>query len=247
MCGRFALAATPAEMREVFDAFDTPDFPPRYNIAPTQPIETVRNDHCKRRIVPVRWGLVPGWAKDPADFSLLINARAETAAQKPAFRAAMRRRRCLVPASGFYEWQRRDGGKLPYWIAPKDGGIVAFAGLWESWSDADGGDIESGAILTTDANAALADIHHRMPAVIAPADFDLWLAGEAVKVDEAAALLRPAAADYFVAVPVSPRVNAVRNDDADLMRPVDDTEEQPRARKRKPKSNDPPDGQLSLL
>lgn len=247
MCGRFALAAIPAEMRQLFETFDTPDFPPRYNIAPTQPIATVRAEHGKRRLVLVRWGLVPGWVKDPGDFSLLINARSETAATKPAFRAAMRRRRCLIPVSGFYEWQRRDGGrKQPYWVAPKDGGIVAFAGLWESWADADGGDIESGAILTTAANGALSHIHHRMPAVIAPADFDLWLSGEAIKVEEAASLLRPAADDFFSAVPVSTRVNAVRNDDADLLQPVsdDDAAAMP---KRKRGSDEPPDGQMSLL
>ncbi|WP_029060142.1 SOS response-associated peptidase [Stappia stellulata] len=221
MCGRFALSATPQEVQALFAYVDTPNFPPRYNIAPTQPVATVRQAHGARRFVLVRWGLVPGWVKDPASFSLLINARAETAAEKPSFRAAMRHRRCLIPASGFYEWQRPDAGpKQPYWIRPRDGGIVAFAGLWEEWCDPDGGEIDTGAILTVAANSAIAPIHNRMPAVIAPEDFDIWLDVQNTPLKEARALLRPAPESLFEALPVSTRVNSAREDAPELLEPV---------------------------
>lgn len=246
MCGRFALATTPAEVRDIFNYEETPNFPPRYNIAPTQPIATVRLENGERAFRLVRWGLIPSWVKEPDGFTLLINARSETAAEKPAFRAAMRRRRCLVPASGFYEWRKvGKGAKQPYWVAPREGGVIAFAGLWESWAGKDGSDIETGAILTTSANAALKHIHHRMPVVIGPKDFDLWLSGEAVSTDEAASLLRPAADEFFASTPVSTRVNAVRNDDADLTDPVDAVEEDEARETSKKKP--PADGQLSLL
>ncbi|MBB4303922.1 putative SOS response-associated peptidase YedK [Rhodobium orientis] len=251
MCGRFALSEIPATIRRVFAYGDQPNFPPRYNIAPTQPIATVRLENGARRFVLVRWGLVPGWVKDPADFSLLINARSETAAEKPAFRAAMRHRRCLIPANGFYEWQRRDGRKQPYWVAPKDGGVVAFAGLWESWSGPDGGDVETGAILTTAANASTAEIHNRMPAVIAPENFEAWLNTVEVSAKEASEMLRPAPDDLFAAIPVSTRVNAVANDDAGLVAEIAPEEMVPIPEKKpapKKKAATPPDdGQMSLL
>lgn len=221
MCGRFSLTARPEELGEWFDVADIDPYPPRFNIAPTQPILTVRIGEADRReAVLVRWGLVPGWVKDPADFTLIINARSETAASKPSFRAAMRHRRTLVPASGFYEWRAVGDKKQPYWIKPRHGGIVAFAGLMETWMDAAGSEIDSGCIVTTRANEALGVIHHRMPVVIEPADFERWLDCKRHGPADVADLLAPVDDAYFEATPVSDRVNKVANMDADIQRPV---------------------------
>ena len=169
MCGRYSLTASPEEIRALFGYDEQPNFPPRYNIAPMQPIAIVTAEHGKRGFLLARWGLIPSWVKDPAGFSLLINARGETAAEKPAFRGAMRHRRCLVPANGFYEWGKASSGpKQPYWVAPADGRLVAFAGIWETYAAADGSEIDTGAILTVDSNEAVAQVHHRMPIIIPP-------------------------------------------------------------------------------
>lgn len=252
MCGRFALKQSPDEVRALYEYLagaPGADFPPRYNIAPTQPIVTVRRAHGERRFALVRWGLVPGWVKDPASFSLLINARAETVAEKPSFRAAIRHRRCLVPASGYYEWHRPDTGeKMPWYIRPRDGSLVTFAGLWEEWCDPDGGEIETGAILTVAANDTLAPIHHRMPAVLAPEDFDAWLDVGGTPLKDALSLLRPAADDLLEAVPVSARVNSARVDDAALAEPVEPREgEPPSPRPRRSAAARPASGQLDLF
>ena len=220
MCGRFSLTATPEEMRALFGHIDRADFPPRYNIAPTQPIAIVRLVARRRRLALVRWGLLPAWVKDPSDFPLLVNARAETAAAKPAFRAAMRHRRCLVPADGFYEWRKGEGASQPFWVRPRSGGLVAFAGLWETWTDGDGGTLETAAILTTPANRTIAPIHSRMPAVIPATAFARWLDTTAHSPADVAPLLAPPPDDLFEAIPVSRRVNRISNDDASLHRPV---------------------------
>lgn len=222
MCGRYALTATPEEVQALFGYLDGEDFPPRYNIAPTQPVAIVRLDRGTRNLALVRWGLVPAWVKDPRKFALLFNARAESAADKPAFRAAMRHRRCLFPASGFYEWRRGPGKtKQPYWIRPRDGGLVAFTGLWETWPDRDGGEIDTACILTTNANETVAAVHDRMPVVIFPADFDRWLNTDHFRPEDVVDLLRPAPDSLFEAVPVSQRVNAAANDDPGLQEPMD--------------------------
>lgn len=221
MCGRYALTATPEEVRALFGYLDGEDFPPRYNIAPSQPVAIVRLEHGARRLVLARWGLVPSWVKDPKRFALLFNARAETASEKPAFRAAMRYRRCLFPASGFYEWRRGPGkSKQPYWVRPRGGGLVAFAGLWETWSDRDGGEIDTASILTTDANSTIAPIHDRMPLVIEADDFDRWLDCRGYAPDAVAELLRPAPVALFEAIPVGSRVNTAANDDPALQKPL---------------------------
>lgn len=219
MCGRFALAATAEEVAALFGYLDAEDFPPRYNIAPTQPVAIVREEHRRRRFALARWGLVPAWVEDPKRFQLLINARSEGIAAKPAFKNAIRYRRCLVPASGFYEWRRQGKARQPFWVRPRKGGPIGFAGLWETWSDRDGGEIDSACIVTTAANATLAPIHARMPVVIAREDFEVWLKGET---DEAMALLAPAPDGLLEAYPVGDRVNKADADDPGLLLPVAD-------------------------
>jgi len=235
MCGRFGLLHTWEDMVESYRLVTPPlNLPPRYNIAPSQPVLAViaggggSGAGGGNRATHFQWGLVPSWAKDPAIGAKMINARAETVADKPAFRAAFRRRRCLIPASGFYEWQsqpgngERGGPKQPFWIAAADGGLLAFAGLWERWQGADGSELETCSIVTTEANAALRPIHHRMPVILAPADLEAWLdVGDETATAAAAALLRPAADAALTAWPVSRRVNNVRNDDAELIAPAD--------------------------
>jgi putative SOS response-associated peptidase YedK len=221
MCGRYALIASPEEIQALMGYLDMEQFPPRYNIAPTQPVAIVRLVRGERRFALARWGLVPSWVKDPKTFTLLFNARSEGAADKPSFRAAMRYRRCLFPASGFYEWRRGPGKeKQPFWIRPRSGGVIAFAGLWETWSDRDGGEIDSACILTTAANRTIATIHDRMPVVIAPEDFDRWLDVAEYPPAEVADLQRPADDDLFETIPVGKTVNSARNDGPGLIAPL---------------------------
>ncbi|WP_420411848.1 SOS response-associated peptidase [Roseibium sp.] len=234
MCGRYSLTATPEDVRALFGYIDHPNFPARYNIAPTQPIATVLQSHGKRRFQLIRWGLIPSWVKDPASFTLLINARSETAAAKPSFRTAMKHHRCLIPASGFYEWRRTPEGKQPFYIKPADGGVMAFAGLWETWSDPDGGDMDSGAMLTTQSNRMMSEIHHRMPVILKPESYETWLDTGNVPVRDVKQLMLPIEDDYLTAVPVSSRVNKVSNDDAELQIPVPlDAGEAPAVTKKK--------------
>jgi putative SOS response-associated peptidase YedK len=219
MCGRYVIKSTPDAIRELFGYADQPNFPPRYNIAPTQPVPIVRLAEGQRRFALVRWGLIPSWMKDPRNFTLLINARGESAIDKPAFRAAMRHRRCLFPADGFYEWQTTPMGKRPYFVRPKAGGLIALAGLWETWTGPDGEEQETAAIVTTAANRTLAPIHDRMPVVVDPAAFDLWLDSKRVDAKTAAALIAPAPENLLEAYEISPAVNRVANDSAELIEP----------------------------
>lgn len=203
--------------------------PPRYNIAPTQPVLAVRaGAGGAAEATFLRWGLVPSWAKDIDIGAHTINARAETVAEKPAFRTAFRRRRCLIPASGFYEWlvaADGKGPKQPCWIAMADGAPFSFAGLWETWESPDGEALHSCGIVTTVANATLRPIHHRMPVIVAPADHAVWLThapgGREHDTAAAAALLRPYPDGHLVAIPVGRLVNNVRNDGPDLIRPAE--------------------------
>ncbi|WP_288429193.1 SOS response-associated peptidase [uncultured Agrobacterium sp.] len=232
MCGRFVLQASPEEVAEYLSLIGLDEFPARFNIAPTQPIlivvegerQETGSNLPNREAMLVRWGFMPGWVKDPKAFPLLINARAETAIGKASFRAAMRHRRILIPASGFYEWKRppkEEGGKSQaYFIKPKHGGIVAFAGLMETWSSADGSEVDTGAILTTAANQTMSRVHDRMPVVIAPEDFSLWLDCKTQEPREIAHLMRPADENFFDFIPVSDKVNKVANTGPDLIEPV---------------------------
>jgi putative SOS response-associated peptidase YedK len=226
MCGRFTLTASPEEIAELLGLDDIEPFPPRYNIAPTQPIlNVVRGHGGGRRALLVRWGLVPAWVKDPSSFSLLINARSETAAKKPAFRNAMRHRRVLIPASGFFEWRRpadRKGRSQPFYIRPRRGGIVTFGGLMETWHAPEGSEIDTGCILTTSANCSIAGIHDRMPVVILPQDHERWLDCITQEPRHVAELMVPAAEDYFEAIPISDKVNKTANTGPDILEPIAD-------------------------
>jgi putative SOS response-associated peptidase YedK len=173
MCGRFAFTSAPQAIRRLFCYLEQPNFPPRFNVAPTQPIAIVRLVDGIRHFALVRWGLLPSWVKDPKTFTLLINARGETVIEKPAFRAAMKRRRCLIPADGFYEWKALGARKQPYFIRAKSGEPFAFAGLWETWTGPNGEELETAAIVTTRANRTLAPIYDRMPVIVDPQAFDL--------------------------------------------------------------------------
>jgi putative SOS response-associated peptidase YedK len=220
MCGRYTITSAPQALRELLGYDEQPNFPPRYNVAPTQPIPIVRWVEGKRHFALVRWGLLPSWVKDPKTFSLLINARGETAAEKPAFRAAMKRRRCLIPADGFYEWQKAGPRKRPFFVRAKSGAPLVFAGLWETWEGPNGEQLDTAAIVTTAANSTLKPIHERMPVILAPEAFDLWLNTDRVDVETAAALIAPAPDSMLEAYEVSTAVNRVANDDAKLIEPV---------------------------
>lgn len=218
MCGRYTLSVPAETLAQHFGLETVPDVSPRFNIAPTQAAPVVRLSTAAEAPVLdfLRWGLVPSWAKDASGAGRLINARSETAAEKPSFRSAMRHRRCLVPADGFYEWRAEGGVKQPYRIVRPDGAPFAFAGLWERWGKGDE-PLETFTILTTAANATLAPLHERMPVILDPADYALWLDPTAVDVALVEPLLVPAADDALVFYPVARAVNVVGNDDPSLI------------------------------
>ncbi len=221
MCGRFTLATSGESLAVQFELPATPQVAPRYNIAPTQPVAVVRvNDAGKKELTHLHWGLIPAWAKDPGMGARMINARAETVAEKPAFRAAFKYRRCLIPADGFYEWQKLNGKKQPMYIMAQDGGVLAIAGIWERWMSPDGSEIESCSLLTTSPNELLQPIHDRMPVIIAAADYDAWLDPQAQRPETLQPLLRPYPAALMTAYPVGPLVNSPFNDTPDCIRPV---------------------------
>jgi putative SOS response-associated peptidase YedK len=252
MCGRYMLTSSPEVLRALFRYAEQPNFPPRYNVTPTQPIPIVRLVDGKRQFALVRWGLLPSWVKDPKTFTLLINARGESAAEKPAFRAAMKRRRCLIPADGFYEWQAAGDRKRPFYVRAKSGAPLAFAGLWETWTGPNGEELETAAIVTTQANRTLKPIHDRMPVIVPPEGFDLWLDGANVDATTAAALIAPAPEGLLEAYEISTAVNRTANDNPNLLEPVGPGQGAPTpepaapkpAVKRRAKKDD---GQTSLL
>ena len=251
MCGRYAITTAPEAMRSLFRYPDQPNFPPRYNVAPTQPIPVVRLIEGQRRFSLVRWGLTPSWVRDPRAFSLLINARGESVLDKPAFRAAMRYRRCLVPADGFYEWRREGERKRPYFVRLKAGGLMAFAGLWEAWSGPNGEEMETAAIVTTAANRSLRPIHDRMPVIVPQDAFDLWLNCREVDATTAAALIAPAPDDLLEVFEVSTAVNRTANDSPALIDPLVGAAAaeppRPETAKRAVKAKTKDDGQASLF
>jgi putative SOS response-associated peptidase YedK len=222
MCGRFSLTAPGESVAELFDLAETPVLAPRYNIAPTQPVAAVRvnRDTKQREMAHFYWGLIPRWAKDPTIGSRMINARSETAAEKPSFKAALKYRRCLVPADGFYEWQKQNSGKRPVRIQLADGGLFAIAGLWEHWQSPDGSEIESCTLLTTEPNELLQAVHNRMPVILPPEAWELWLDPAAQHPGEVEHLLRPFPAEAMAYYPISSRVNNPINDDPRIIEPL---------------------------
>jgi putative SOS response-associated peptidase YedK len=231
MCGRYAITLPPEAVRAFFAFAESPSFPPRYNIAPTQPIPVVvaapQSRGGARHFQLMRWGFLPGFVKDPKTFPLLINARAETLAEKPSFRAALRRRRCVVIADGFYEWRRDEASgarrgtpRRPFLIRLIERGPIGFAGLYETYCDATGGEIDTALIITTAANALISQLHVRMPAILDQKHFAAWLDVDEIGPDKAVALLRPAPVSKLELIEVGPAVNRAANDDVSLQKPV---------------------------
>ena len=225
MCGRFTLTSPGEVLAEFFELVDVPRVTPRYNIAPTQPAPVVRVDREAeaRRLDLLHWGLIPSWAKDPGIGSRMINARAETVADKPAFRSALRYRRCLVAADGFYEWKKIEGQKRkqPYYIHMADRLPFAFAGLWEHWESADEAEIDSCTIITTEPNKLMESLHNRMPVILQPKDFDMWLDPDLQESDSLQLLLVPCPAEGMTFWPVSTVVNSPANDTPACTEPLE--------------------------
>jgi putative SOS response-associated peptidase YedK len=229
MCGRYRLSRRKQLVEEYFDvSSDTDDWVPRFNIAPTQPVPVVRQHpkEPRRDLSLMRWGLITSWAKDTSGAARMINARSETAHILPAFREAMKLRRCLVPADGFYEWQRRGSGKQPYCFEVGDGGLFAFAGLWERWCDPSGQWVKTCSILTTEPNAVTSAVHDRMPVILEPDSYDLWLDPGMQNVTAISELLKPYDARLMRCYAVSSRINHVANDDEECSRPVEPVQAQ---------------------
>jgi putative SOS response-associated peptidase YedK len=236
-------------MRVLFRYLNQPDFPPRYNVAPTQPVGIVRVVEGKREFALVRWGLIPSWVKDPRTFSLLFNARGESVNEKPAFKNAMKRRRCLFPADGFYEWNRSSERRQPYFVRLKSRAPMAFAGLWESWMGPNGEEQETAAIVTTTASRSIAHIHDRMPVIVPPQAFDFWLDPN-VDGETAAAVIAPIPDTLIEVYQVSSAVNRTANDSPDLLAPLTGPERAAsgeRAKRAKPEKPKVDDGQASLF
>jgi putative SOS response-associated peptidase YedK len=220
MCGRFTLTASPDALTGFFSLADVPPLEPRYNIAPTQQVFAVRADqNGHRQVAMLRWGLIPSWANDPGIGNKMLNARSETAADKPSFGAAIRKRRCLIAASGFFEWQKTSAKKQPYYIHSRDDGPLAFAGLWERW-DRGERPVESCTILTTCANDMMRPLHDRMPVILDANDFNRWLDPTTQDAQELTPLMVPCPDDVLTAYPVSTWVNNVRNQGPKCIEPV---------------------------
>ncbi len=222
MCGRYVIKAPVSQLGTMFDLIDVPKLTPRYNVAPTQAVPAIRlgSEKKERELAMLKWGLIPSWAKDPAIGNRLINARADSVGQKPSFRSAFKRRRCLMVADGFYEWQKTNGKKQPYFIGLKDKAPFAFASLWEHWQDPEGDAVESRAIITTDANDLVKVIHNRMPVILKKKDYDIWLDPDQQDPEKLQKLLVPYSAMEMRAYPVSLLVNNPKNNDPKCVEPL---------------------------
>jgi putative SOS response-associated peptidase YedK len=231
MCGRYRLSRRKQIIEEHFDALSgEEDWSPRYNVAPTQPIPVIRQ-HPKepvRELSLMRWGLIPSWAKDSSAAARMINARSETASTKSAFRDALKSRRCLIPADGFYEWKRNGKTRQPYCFEVNEGKLFAFAGIWDRWKDPSGQWVKSCSILTTTPNAVISPVHDRMPVILDPDSYDLWLDPGMTNAAATSELLKPCDGRLMRCFPVSARVNCVANDDEECCAPVELAEVQTR-------------------
>ena len=223
MCGRYRLSRRKQLIEEYFDTAGDEDWNPRYNIAPTQPVPVIRQHpkEPRRDMSLLRWGLIPSWAKDASGSARTINARSETVATLPAFRDPFKSRRCLIPADGFYEWQRSGSTKQPYCFEVNNGRLFAFAGIWDRWKDPTGQWVKSCSILTTTPNAVTSPVHDRMPVILDPANYNLWLDPGMTDIPTVAEMLKPFDARLMRSYPVSNRVNHVQNDDAECATPIE--------------------------
>jgi len=224
MCGRYRLSRRKQLVEEYFDTeSDEPEWTPRYNIAPSQPVPVIRQNpkEPRRELSLMRWGLIPSWAKDASVAARMINARSETAGTKPAFRDPLTNRRCLIPADGFYEWQRAGKVKQPYCFEVNDGELFAFAGIWDRWTDPSRNSIETCSILTTSPNAVTSAVHDRMPVILDPDSYDIWLDPGMRDLTTASELLKPYDAQLMRCYPISTRINHVGNDDEECSAPVE--------------------------
>ena len=231
MCGRYRLSRRKHLVEEYFESVSSEeDWSPRYNIAPTQPVPVIRQNPKEpvRELSLMKWGLIPSWAPNPSVAASMINARSETASTKPAFRDALKSRRCLIPADAFYEWVRKGKAKQPYCFEVNNGKLFAFAGIWDRWKDPQGGWIKTCSILTTTPNAVTSAVHDRMPVILDPDAYDLWLDPGMTNVAAASELLKPYDATSMRSYPVSTRINHVANDDEDCCRAVELTQIQHR-------------------
>ncbi|MCO5092451.1 SOS response-associated peptidase [Bosea sp. (in: a-proteobacteria)] len=247
MCGRYAITLPPEAMRASFGYREQPNFPPRYNIAPTQPVPVIRPHGSARQFLLMRWGFIPGWVRDAKDFPLVINIRGESAAEKPSFRNALARRRCLMPADAFYEWRRSGTGKQArndaFLFRRPDRGFFAFAALWETWSAPDGSEIDTVAMLTGPASGPMAAIHHRAPIILAAHDHDAWLDPGATP-QQTRRLIEPPPDDLLEIVAIGPAINKVANDGPELQEPASAAAPAEPARKVAKHPEDDPQGSL---
>lgn len=222
MCGRYTLSQSAEALAERFQLDEVPPLESQYNVAPTNSVATIVVDqHTHKRVLRLlQWGLIPSWAKDSKIGYQMINARSETVSEKPSFRSAFRHRRCLILADGFYEWQRSQGKKQPFYIRMCDGQSFAFAGLWEHWKGPDGGVIDSCTHLTTEPNELVRPLHNRMPVILKPEHYDLWLDPEVQQPEQLQPLLNPYPSKEMVAFPVSTKVNKPANNDPELVKAI---------------------------
>lgn len=258
MCGRYLITSSPEALRRLFGYGEQPNFPPRYNVAPTQPVPVVILENGVRQFRLMRWGFLPSWVKDPRTFALVINARAETVLEKPSFRNAIRRRRCILPADGYYEWKTSPTRKQPHLIRRRDGEPIGFAGVAETWTGPNGEEVDTVAIVTAAAAPEMAALHDRVPVTIDPRDFDRWLGGDELDLEPAMELLVAPRAGTFVWHEVSTAVNRVANDSPDLILPCSEEDiaiaeaasrKQPKEPQRKVRASAPEEdsGQGSLF